>query len=138
MTRYLLDTNVLSEITKHIPNPNVVQKMKDHRHEIVTAAPVWHELQFGCMRLPVSKRRSMIQDFLLNLLKSDFQILPYDVAASDWHAEQRALLTNAGRPPAFIDGQIAAITRVNNLILVTRNTSDFVVFPELDIENWHL
>ena len=138
MIRYLLDTNVLSEITKSIPNPNVVQRMKDHRDEIVTAAPVWHELQFGCMRLPVSRRRSIIEGFLLNLLKSDFQILPYDVAAADWHARQRALLTNAGRPPAFIDGQIAAIARVHNLILVTRNTSDFLVFPELDIENWHL
>ncbi|OQX23219.1 MAG: VapC toxin family PIN domain ribonuclease, partial [Desulfobacteraceae bacterium IS3] len=42
-----------------------------------------------------------------------------------------------GQTPSFADGQIAAIAKVNDLILVTRNTSDFKIFADLKIENWH-
>jgi tRNA(fMet)-specific endonuclease VapC len=40
--------------------------------------------------------------------------------------------------PAFVDGQIAAIAKVNGLVLVTRNTSDFEKFSGLKLENWHV
>jgi tRNA(fMet)-specific endonuclease VapC len=46
-------------------------------------------------------------------------------------------LTKGGRQPAFVDGQIAAIAKVNQLILVTRNTADYEGFSDLQIENWH-
>jgi len=45
--RYLWDTNVLSEAAKTIPSKNVMTMLERHQDEIVTAAPVWHELQFG-------------------------------------------------------------------------------------------
>ncbi|MGD9972371.1 MAG: type II toxin-antitoxin system VapC family toxin [Desulfatirhabdiaceae bacterium] len=133
-----MDTNVLSEAIKTAPNHGVMRKLKDHQEEIATASPVWHELQFGCWRLPVSRKRSLIEKFLSDVIKSSLVILPYDATAADWHAEQRAKLTNAGRPPSFVDGQIAAIAIVNKLILVTRNTSDYDVFSELNIQNWHV
>ncbi len=41
------------------------------------------------------------------------------------------------QPPPFVDGQIAAIAYVNNLILVTRNIEDFKNFADLKLENWH-
>ena len=41
-----------------------------------------------------------------------------------------------GKSPAFIDGQIAAIAAVNNLIIVTNNVSDFANFANLQLENW--
>lgn len=41
------------------------------------------------------------------------------------------------RSPPFVDGQIAAIAYVNDLILVTRNTEDFSNFSDLKLENWH-
>jgi len=40
--------------------------------------------------------------------------------------------------PFYPDGQIAAIARVNNLILVTRNVSDYANFSELMMENWFI
>ena len=42
----------------------------------------------------------------------------------------------SGLTPAFADGQIAAIASTNQLILVTRNTKDFINFGDLTIENW--
>ena len=49
-------------------------------------------------------------------------ILPYDDGAAEWHARERARLSSKGLTPSFVDGQVAAITVVNGLILVTRKT----------------
>ena len=54
--RYLLDTNVLSEAVKTEPDKSVMKKFERNQDEMVTAAPVWHELQFGCQRLPRSHK----------------------------------------------------------------------------------
>ncbi len=138
MIRYLLDTNVISEAIKANPNKNVLHKLEIYQGEIATASPVWHELKFGCLRLPISRKRSMIESFLSDVVKSTLEIIPYDEAAAGWHAKQQATLTKVGRQPAFVDGQIAAIAKVNRLILVTRNTADYEGFSDLKIENWHV
>ncbi len=135
--KYLLDTNVISESIKTYPSKPVLKKLEQHQHEISTAAPVWHELQFGCLRLPASRKREIIQSFLDDVLWPGIVILPYDEKAASWHARERARLTALGKTPSFVDGQIAAIARVNGLILVTRNASDFKSFAELKIQNWH-
>ena len=51
-------------------------------------------------------------------------------------APPSAALDTAGKTPAFVDGQIAAIARVNALILVTANVSDYEGFEGLTIEDW--
>ena len=136
--KYLLDTNVLSESVKTSPQKSVLKLTERHQHEIVTAAPVWHELFYGCQRLPVSRKREILETFLYEVLKPNMTILPYDEQAAEWHAKERARLASLGQMPAFVDGQIAAIAKVNGLILVTRNTSDFNKYSGLKLENWHL
>lgn len=137
MIRYLLDTNVLSEPVKAVPNRFVMARLERHQDEIVTAAPVWHELLYGCHRLPVSRKREMIEAYLGDVVFQSMDILSYDERAAEWHAEQRAGLSLKGKMPSFVDGQIAAIASINNLILVTRNTQDFEWFENLDVLNWH-
>jgi len=44
--------------------------------------------------------------------------------------------SKSGRPPPYFDGLIAAIARVNGLVLVTANVKDFRAFKELSVENW--
>ncbi|OQY14274.1 MAG: VapC toxin family PIN domain ribonuclease [Desulfobacteraceae bacterium 4572_187] len=134
--KYLLDTNVLSEAVKTTPDKSVMKMLERHQHEIVTAAPVWHELQFGCQRLPLSRKREVIASFL-NDVRRTMLILPYDDMAAEWHARERARLSLKGATPSFVDGQIAAIANVNDLILVTRNIDDFKSFLRLKIKNWH-
>ena len=136
--KYLLDTNVLSESVKTSPQKSVLNLTERHQHEIVTAAPVWHELCYGCQRLPVSRKREILANFLYNVLKPNMTILPYDERAAEWHAKERARLTVLGQIPSFVDGQIAAVAKVNGLILVTRNTLDFEKFSGLKLENWHV
>ena len=63
-------------------------------------------------------------------------ILPYDESAADWHAAERARLVSAGKTPSFADGQIAAIAKTNDLILVTLNLADYADFRDLALEDW--
>lgn len=64
-------------------------------------------------------------------------ILPYDEAAADWHADERARLAAIGLTPPFADGQIAAVAAVNGLVLVTANVADFRHFQGVTVEDWH-
>ena len=135
--KFLLDTNVISESVKTSPNKATLDQIKRHQLEIATAAPVWHELYYGCHRLPNSRKRDIIETFLNDVLRPNMIILPYDGRAAQWHAKERARLSSLGQTPAFVDGQIAAIAKVNSLILVTRNTTDFKKFSGLKIKNWY-
>jgi tRNA(fMet)-specific endonuclease VapC len=60
------------------------------------------------------------------------------IVSVTWHELLDGLyrLPESRRRPSYPDGQIATIARVNHLILVTRNVSDFVDFEEPTIENW--
>ncbi len=135
--KYLLDTNVLSESVKTSPQNTVLKSIERHQYEIVTAAPVWHELYFGCRRLPASRKRQILENYLNDIIKPNMIILPYDERAAEWHAKERARLSSMGNTPPFVDGQIASIAKVNRLVLVTRNSADFKKFSGLKVENWH-
>lgn len=134
--RYLLDTNILSEPLRPRPNPNVLQTLIDCSEALATASVVYHEICFGCQRLPDSRKRRAIEAYLQEEVKAKLVILPYDVEAAEWYALERARLVRLGRTPPYLDGQIAAIAAINDLILVTHNTADYADFQNLPIENW--
>ncbi len=134
--KYLLDTNILSEPLRPVPNPGILNRLKRHQDQLATAAVVWHELLFGCYRLPVSAKRAAIENYLFQVVAPSIEVLPYDDLAAEWHAQERARLASAGKTPPFADGQIAAIAKTNDLILVTLNLSDYASFEGLDVEDW--
>lgn len=136
MSRFLLDTNILSEPLKLHPNQAVMEMLQRHQQEVAIACVTWHEILFGCYRLPVSRKRQKIEQYLTEVVQPNFPILPYEAASAHWHAVERARLVAIGQTPAFEDGQIAAIAQVNNLILITNNISDYADFQDLSIENW--
>lgn len=133
--RYLLDTNVLSEATRPLPDQGVLDRVVHEGDRVATAAPVWHEIEFGLLRLPSGKRRRALEEIVQRMTRS-VVILPYDEAAARWHARERARLVRGGKPPSFVDGQIAAIAAIHGLALVTRNVRDFSNFGGLEIESW--
>ncbi len=132
--KFLLDTNIISEPLKAIPNRGIMRQLERHQMELAIPSIVWHELLVGCFRLPRSQKRSAIEKYLNEVV---LPILPYDAQAAKWHAVERARLMSLGKTPPFIDGQIAAIASTQNLTLVTFNTSDFSLFKELNLANWH-
>jgi tRNA(fMet)-specific endonuclease VapC len=133
--RFLLDSNILSEPRRPLPNAQVLEQLNQHREAVGVASVVVHEMLYGCWRLPPSRRRDSlwqyIQDSVLNL-----PVFNYDRVAARWHAAERARLNQMGRIPAFADGQIASIAACHGLILVTNNVVDFQDFEGLTIENW--
>jgi tRNA(fMet)-specific endonuclease VapC len=133
--QFLLDTNIVSEVMRINPNQNVLRRWEAHRSELVVAATTWHALLFGIARMPASERRQLKEAFLVEL-SSWLPILPYDEAAANWHAFERARLVASGKTPAYMNGQIAAVAAVNQFTLVTANVADFTHFSSLEIEDW--
>ena len=134
--RYLLDTSIVSSPVSKIPDPAIVKRLDEHGPECAIAAPVWHELTYGCRRLPTGKRRTAIEAYLRDVVRRSFPNLPYDEAAATWHGEERARLEALGSPAPFVDGQIAAVAHVHGLVLVTMNETHFRGFKGLQVENW--
>jgi tRNA(fMet)-specific endonuclease VapC len=114
---YLIDTDVLSEPLRPSPKPALITFLKTNQEAICTAAPVWHELWYGCSRLD-----------------RGIPIIPYDSKAADIHAKERARLERLGKTPPFVDGQIAAIALANDLVLVTKNARHYRTFKSLRVE----
>jgi tRNA(fMet)-specific endonuclease VapC len=133
---YLLDTNVVSEPLRPRPSPGVLRRLRSHESQIAIPSIVWHELQVGVKRLPSSRRRDAIERYLEEVVLATMPILSYDQAAAEWHAAERERLASRGESPPFVDGQIAAIARANDLVLVTFDGSDFKRFDGIRIVSW--
>ena len=136
--RYLLDTNVISEPLRPQPDARTLDTLRQHQGAVAIATVVWHELWYGCERLPASARRSAIEHYLVQVVAATIPLLPYHELAAVWHARERARLAAIGRTPSFADGQIAAIAHTNQLTLVTFNTADYADFAGLSVEDWRV
>jgi tRNA(fMet)-specific endonuclease VapC len=135
---YMLDTNIISEPLRPVPNPTILASIERYQDEIAIAAIIWHELWFGCWRLPASARRAAIETYLTKVVAPAVPILAYDQRAAEWHARERTRLADIGKTPPFADGQIAATAVVHNLTLITLNRDDFIAFQGLQIDDWLL
>jgi tRNA(fMet)-specific endonuclease VapC len=133
---FLLDSNVISELTRPRADARVLARFKWHRAQVCTAAPVFHELRFGVEAMADGARKTFLASFLDGLFAAGMEVLAYDAHAARWHADERARLQKIGKPPPYVDGQIASIAAVNDLILVTRNVADFRLFSGLRVKDW--
>jgi tRNA(fMet)-specific endonuclease VapC len=77
-----------------------------------------------------------LETYLHEVVLASFPVLAYDENAAHRHGLERARLDALGRPAPYVDGQIAAIASVNDLVLVTANVRDFARFKGLAVENW--
>lgn len=127
---------MLSEPIKSRPDERILARLEQHDGELATCAIVWHELRYGATRLPASRKRRAIEAYLEQVVRTALPILPYDEESASWHAQERARLERRGRSPSAADGQIAAIARVHELVLVTANVRDFRRFEGLDVQDW--
>ncbi len=134
--RYLLDTSVVSSPISKVPNADIVAHLESNSYECAIASPVWPELTYVCLRLPHGRGRAALETYLQDVVLALFPMLAYDEPAAHWHGRERARLDGLGRPAPYVDGQIAAIAAVNDLVLVTVNVQDFVRFTGIVVENW--
>jgi tRNA(fMet)-specific endonuclease VapC len=134
--RYLLDTSTISATISAKPNQLVVRRLTQRSEQCAIAAVVWNELVYGVERLEPGKRKSELAAFLHEVVLKSFPVLAYDATAAGWHGAERARRERAGRRAPYVDGQIAAIAVVNDLVLVTANVKDFDGFRDLSVEDW--
>lgn len=126
MTRYLLDTNVVSELRKPRPHGAVVAWMKTLRPEqIFLSAVTIGELQAGVelTRTHDAAKAREIEAWL-TMVEASFAALPMDSACfREW-----ARLMARKSPHLIEDAMIAATARVHGLHVATRNERDFRQF----------
>lgn len=123
MNRYLLDTNVVSELRKLRPHGGVTSWVGRLQHEqMFLSAVTLGELQAGIERNPRrDKAKAEEIEAWVDQLAESHQILPMD---SRCFREWARLME--GRPSEIIeDAMIAATARVHRLVVATRNERDF-------------
>lgn len=131
MTRYLLDTNILSNIVREPAGP-VVRRLADVGEAAVcTSIIVAAELRFGA-RKRGSERLSLQLNRILDML----DILPFDEPADAAYADLRARLEAAGTPIGANDMLIAAHALALGYTIVTDNEREFARVGGLKVENW--
>ena len=124
----LLDTNVLSELMRPLPDPNVVRWLDAWPEwEVWISAVTVAEIQLGISLLPAGKRKALLLDLARQMFHEDFpdRCLPFDCEAAFEYALIVAKRNWQGHPISVEDAQIAAIARTAGLELATRNTKDF-------------
>jgi len=136
---YLLDTNIISELTKEVQNQNVVKKIFETQKISALSSVTWAEALYGIKRLADGKRKDNLSDFYINTVQSMYEFLDFDIHAASIYSDIKSRLEEVGKIPAELDLQIASVAIANNLVLVTRNVQDFIAIQEnsaLMLENW--
>jgi len=124
----ILDTNVISEMTRPHPEPAVISWLDSlPAEETAITAITAAELRYGVNRLPDGRRKNELSEAVHAIIATDFRgrVEPFDVLAADHYARVVTARERGGRPISTSDAQIAAICRVLDATLATRNTSDF-------------
>lgn len=126
--RYLLDTNVISELIAKHPNERVIQWLDDlDPASIYLSVITIGELRKGIEKLSDSSRKDELQNWLTDELLIRFRdrILVLDLDVMLVWGESVGRLERIGRPLGAIDSLIAALALAHSCFLVTRNEADF-------------
>ena len=130
MTRYLLDTNIISDATKPVPSQPLITWMSQRADQelfisSLTVAEIWR----GVLEKPAGKKRRQLESWFLGpegppaLFAS--RVLPFDEKAALIWARLMAEGGARGTPRSALDMIVAAVAEANDCIVVTDNEKDF-------------
>ena len=136
MNGFLLDTNVVSELTRDTPTPQVIEFLAEHS-ELWVSTIVLHELEFGLRLLPDGRRRENLRVILADFIETYAnRILPVGYEEGQWGARFRADARRCGRVLHLGDALIAGTARAHDLAIATRNTGDFNGLDVATVNPW--
>ena len=124
----VLDTNVLSETLKPLPNAAGVAWMAAQpRSTLFTTTVVEAEILYGVAVLAGGARKTQLQAALKAIFTEDLsgQVIPFDRDCAEAYAAIAANRKNLGQPISQFDAMIAAATASRGATLATRNLRDF-------------
>lgn len=124
----VLDTNVISELMKVDPDPQIIDWL-----DAQATGSVWttsisvSEISFGLNSLPDGKRKRALHEAFEAMLAEEFErhVLDFDQAAATRAGKISATLHGLGGPVEVRDVQIAGIVSIRHAILATRNHKHF-------------
>ena len=123
----ILDTNVVSELMRAEPAPQVAAWIRDRdRRELRTTTITLAEVRYAIARLTDGRRKLALLAAADDIFRSfEDQVLPVDAAAAEQSAVIAGSRERSGKPISGFDALIAAVCRSRGTALATRNVSDF-------------
>lgn len=124
--QWLLDTNVVSELSRHAPEERVVDWLTENIPSAVLSAVSVGELEYGVQRMPAGAKKRFLQNWLDHLI-AEFgeRIWPVDLPTWREYGRLKRELELFGRRQDDMDILIASTAITHRLTLVTRNTQHF-------------
>lgn len=128
--RFLLDTNIISNVIKPRPSETLLSWMGDQiDQDLAIASLTVAEIRRGILDLPAGKRRNELDAWFVGPQgpQSLFagRVFPFDENASLLWAKLMADGKARGRPRSALDTIIAAVAQANGCVVVTANEKDF-------------
>ena len=136
----LLDTNVLSELMRAKPDPTVLAWVDAQpASRLMICSITVAEILYGIARMPEGKRKQGLLDIASAMFDEDFagNILPFDADAAVHYAEIAAESEARGRVVDMADAQIAAIGRLHDAVIATRNIRHFESLGVALVDPWN-
>jgi predicted nucleic acid-binding protein len=133
----LLDTNVLSELARPRPDPDVVSRLRRPAAALAVPTIAVAALAFGIEKLAHGRRRDDLLAALQRLV-TEFadRLFDFNLKAAGAYGRVLAAARRAGRPMSAPDAAIAAIAAANGCALATRNADDFALTGLEIINPW--
>ena len=129
--RYLLDTNVVSDLVHH-PQGRVTQRIREiDEAQVCTSVIVAAELRYRAARKGSPRLTAQLEAVLGTL-----EVLPFETPADETYGLLRARLERAGQSIGGNDLLIAAQAVTLGYTLVTGNEREFARIDNLSCENW--
>jgi len=125
--KYLLDTCVISELVKPVPNDKVITWLSSiDESKLYISVLTFGEIEKGIEKLADGSKKKKLKLWLEDDLKQRFEgrLIPIDLKVALKWGQVQAISEQAGKALPAIDGLIAASAIANNCIVVTRNTTD--------------
>ena len=122
--KFLVDANVLSEVTRSSSNAAVLDWLKLNASEIAVDPVILGELRYGILLLPKGRKRTSLETWFTAGTEK-LLCLPWDRETGLRWAELLAALRKRGAPMPVKNSMIAATALAHGLTVVTRNTVDF-------------
>nr|CAA6806228.1 MAG: PIN domain nuclease [uncultured Thiotrichaceae bacterium] len=131
---YLFDTDILTNIVKPLPSPQLLERLHHltQEQQFVSTITI-SEIVYGAEK---SNRPQFHLDNLERILLPAVNIIGFDAKAAYVCGRIRAELEKKGTPLALADLEIASIAIANDFILVTNNLRHFERIERLQCESW--
>lgn len=127
--KYLLDTCVISEIIKPVPNEKVITWLQSiDENNLYISVLTFGEIEKGIEKLVDGSKKQTLRLWLEDDLKHRFEnrIIQIDLDVALKWGQIQAMAEKTGKPIPSIDGLIAVSALVNNCTVATRNDADMI------------